>query len=117
MKTVDYSTIASLRTCSLCEETGGHKLGRPPWLECPYASSQRVYVTWKKEKKLIWPTYQYNVKTNDSSCTLEVFYSNRAVPAGKYNCEISNTEGAETCQAHVNFNLVVLRLLGSGAPW
>lgn len=79
-----------------------HLLGRPLRLECTYSGSQRVSVTWMKDDKLIWASYQYNVKTTDSSCTLEVLNSNRAESAGKYTCQISNAEGSDSCHAHVN---------------
>lgn len=59
-------------------------------------------MTWKKDDKLIWASYQYNVKTTDSSCDLEVLNSDSAAAAGKYTCEISNAEGSVACCAHVN---------------
>lgn len=80
----------------VCQE-----LGKPLRLECTYAGSQRVYVTWKKDEKLIWASYQYNVKTTDSTCVLEVLYSDRPTAAGKYTCEISNAEGTAACHAYV----------------
>lgn len=55
-----------------------------------------------KDDKLIWASYQYNVKTTDSSCTLEVLNSDRAESAGKYTCQISNAERSDACHAHVN---------------
>lgn len=79
-----------------------HELGKPLRLECTYTGSQRVYVTWTKDDKLIWASYQYNVKTTDSSCVLEILNSDSVAAAGKYTCEISNTEGSEACYAHVN---------------
>ncbi|KAM4609388.1 titin-like [Polymixia lowei] len=76
-------------------------VGQPLKLMCTYTGSQRVYVTWKKDDKPIWASYQYNVKTTDSTCVLEVLNSDRSEAAGKYTCEISNAEGSDTCHAHV----------------
>ncbi len=64
-------------------------------------------MTWKKDDKLIWASYQYNVKTTDSLCVLEVLNSERAAAAGKYTCEISNAEGTDTCHAHVKIGNTV----------
>lgn len=79
-----------------------HELGKPLRLECTYTGSQRVNVTWKKDNKLIWASYLYNVKTTDSSCVLEVLNSDRVAAAGKYSCEISNAESSAICHAHVH---------------
>ena len=76
-------------------------VGRPLKLVCTYTGSQRVHVTWKKDDKLIWASYQYNVLTTDSTCSLEVLYSDRPAAAGKYSCEISNEAGIDVCHAHV----------------
>lgn len=87
-----------------------HELGKPLRLECTYTGSQRVNVTWKKDGKLIWASYQYNVKTTASSCVLEVLYSDRAAAAGHYTCEISNAEGTDTCHAHVKIGNILTHL-------
>lgn len=77
-------------------------VGHPLKLVCTYAGSQRVHVTWKKDGKLIWASYEYNVKTTDSSCTLDVLNSDRPHAAGIYTCEISNGAGSDVCHAHVS---------------
>ena len=77
-------------------------VGQPLKLVCTYTGSQRVHVTWKKDDKLIWASYQYNVLTTDSTCSLEVLYSDRPAAAGKYSCEISNEAGSDVCHAHVS---------------
>lgn len=79
-----------------------HTLGRPLRLHCEFSGSQRVNVTWRKDDRLIWASYQYNVTTTDSSCTLDVLNADRAAAAGKYTCEITNAEGTDTCHAHVS---------------
>ena len=81
-------------------------VGQPLKLVCVYTGSQRVYVTWKKDGKLIWASYQYNVKTTDSTCTLEVLNSDRPEAAGTYSCEISNGAGTDVCQARVSLGKV-----------
>lgn len=90
-----------------------HFLGQPLKLECTYSGSQRVSVTWMKDNKFIWASYKYNMKTTDSSCTLEVLNSDRAESAGRYTCQISNAEGSDTCHAHVNIgnNLIPARAM------
>lgn len=77
-------------------------VGRPLKLVCTYTGSQRVHVTWKKDGKHIWASYEYNVKTTDSSCTLDVLYSDRPHAAGIYTCEISNGAGSDVCHARVS---------------
>ncbi|KAK0143510.1 Titin [Merluccius polli] len=76
-------------------------VGQPLKLVCTYTGSQRVHVTWKKDDKLIWASYQYNVLTTNSTCSLEVLYSDRPEASGKYSCEISNEAGRDVCHAHV----------------
>ena len=82
-------------------EDTSFRVGQPLKLVCKYTGSQRVQVTWKKDDKLIWASYQYNVLTTDSTCSLEVLYSDRPAAAGKYSCEITNGAGSDFCQAHV----------------
>ncbi|XP_068457588.1 titin-like [Clinocottus analis] len=83
-------------------EDVSYRLGDPLSLTCTYAGSQRVHVSWTKDGKLIWASYQYNVKTSDSSCTLEVLNSDRQEAAGLYSCQLSNTEGSAVCNAYVS---------------
>ena len=82
-------------------ENTSFSIGQPLKLVCKYTGSQRVQVTWKKDDKLIWASYQYNVLTTDSTCSLEVLYSDRPAAAGKYSCEITNAAGSDFCHAHV----------------
>lgn len=58
-------------------------------------------VTWRKDGKLIWASYQYNMKTTEDTCVLQVLNSDREEAAGTYSCEISNTGGRDVCQANV----------------
>lgn len=81
-------------------------VGQPLKLICAYTGSQRVHVTWKKDGKLIWASYQYNVKTTDSTCILEVLNSDRPDAAGTYSCEICNGAGTDVCQARVSLGNV-----------
>ena len=81
-------------------------VGQPLKLVCTYAGSQRVYVTWKKDNKDIWASYQYNVKTTASTCILEVLNSDRPEAAGTYTCEISNGAGTDVCHARVSLGNV-----------
>ena len=83
-------------------EDTSFRVGQPLKLVCKYIGSQRVQVTWKKDDKLIWASYQYNVLTTDSTCALEVLCSDRPAAAGKYSCEISNEAGSDVCHAHVS---------------
>lgn len=76
-------------------------LGRPLTLYCAYSASPRVHVNWRKDGKPIWASYKYNVKTTDNSCVLEVLNSDRLEAAGKYSCEISNSQNTAFCYAQV----------------
>lgn len=58
-------------------------------------------VVWKKDGKLIWASYQYNVKTSQDACVLEVLHSDTEAAAGTYTCEISNCGGSDVCHARV----------------
>lgn len=77
-------------------------VGQPLKLVCTYIGTQKVHVTWKKDGKLIWASYQYNVKTTDSTCILDVLNSDRPDAAGMYTCQISNGAGADICHARVS---------------
>lgn len=86
-------------------------VGQPLKLVCSYTGSQRVNVTWKKDGKLIWASYQYNVKTTDSTCILDILNSDRPEAAGRYTCEISNGAGTDICHACVSLGKVTNLLL------
>ena len=90
-----------VRFIKMLEDTS-FRVGQPLKLVCNYIGSQMVQVTWKKDDKMIWASYQYNVLTTDSTCSLEVLYSDRPLAAGKYSCEITNEIGSDFCQAHVS---------------
>lgn len=81
-------------------------VGQPLKLVCTYAGSQRVSVVWKKDGMMIWASYQYTVKTTDSTCILEVLDSDRPQAAGIYSCEISDRAGTDVCKACVGIGKV-----------
>lgn len=83
-------------------QDASHRLGDPLSLTCTYAGSKRAHVSRTKDGKLIWASYQYNVKTGDSSCTLEVLNSDSQDAAGLYSCQLSNAEGSAACDAYVS---------------
>lgn len=94
------------------------RVGEPLTLRVAFTGSQRVNVTWKKDGGPIWASYQYNVKTTDCSCVLDVLNSDREEAHGRYTCEISNTQGSDICHAYVklgntNLNYTVLLFLSS----
>ncbi|XP_078030797.1 leucine-rich repeats and immunoglobulin-like domains protein 1 [Epinephelus lanceolatus] len=82
------------------------RLGQPLSLYCAYSASPRVYVSWRKDGKPIWASYKYNVKTTDNACVLEVLNSDRLEAAGRYSCEISNSENTAICYAQVTLEPV-----------
>lgn len=76
--------------------------GKPLRLEVTFAGTPRINVTWKKDGKPIWASYQYNVITTDTSCILEVLNADRMEAAGRYSCEIDNGVGSDRCEAQVS---------------
>lgn len=76
--------------------------GKPLRLEVTFAGTPRVNVTWMKDGKLIWASYQYNVITTDTSCILEVLNSDRMEAGGRYSCEVDNGVGSDRCEAQVS---------------
>lgn len=77
------------------------RVGEPLTLRVAFVGSQRMNVSWRKDGRPIWASYQYNVKTTDCSCVLEVLNSDREEARGRYTCEISNAEGSDICHAYV----------------
>ena len=77
------------------------ELAQPLKLECTFTGTPRIYINWLKDGKIIWASYQYNVRTTDTSCILEVLNSDRYEAAGRYSCEISNGAGTDICHAQV----------------
>lgn len=75
---------------------------KPLRLEVTFAGTPRVNVCWKKDGKLIWASYQFNVITTDTSCILEVLNSDRMEAAGRYSCEVDNGVGSDRCEAQVS---------------
>lgn len=85
-------------------------------LRVAFSGSPRVNVSWRKDGRPIWASYQYNVRTTDCGCVLEVLNSDREEACGRYTCEISNTEGSDICHAYVklgNTNRVLVVLITS----
>lgn len=58
-------------------------------------------VAWKKDGKLIWASYRYNVKVTRDTCVLEVLDTHQQEAAGTYTCEVSNAGGSDICHADV----------------
>lgn len=85
-----------------------YKIGRPLMLECTFAGSQRIRVSWTKDSKPVWASYKYNVKTTDSSSALQVLNSDSGEAVGRYSCEISNSESSAVCHSVVR--------IGTAAP-
>lgn len=77
------------------------RLGQPLLLYCVYSASPRVYVSWRKDGKPIWASYKYNVKNTNNSCVLEVLNNDQLEAAGRYSCEISNSENTAVCYAQI----------------
>lgn len=77
------------------------RLREPLILQCSFTGGQTVSVAWRKDGKLIWASYKYNIKTTEDTCILEVLNSDRKEAAGKYSCEISNAEGSDVSHANV----------------
>lgn len=65
-------------------------------------------MTWKKDDKLIWASYKYNVKTSCDTCILEVLNSDRIEAVGRYTCEISNAAGSDVCHANVKLGKLLI---------
>ena len=76
--------------------------GKPLRLEVTFAGTPKVNLSWKKDGKLIWASYQYNMSTTDTSCILEVLNCDRMEAAGRYSCEIDNGVGSDKCEAQVS---------------
>lgn len=86
-------------------------LGQPLQLLCTYSGSPRVSVAWTKDGKPIWASYQYNVRTTNSSCVLEILNSDRPAAGGTYACAISNGAGSDKCHARVSLGNISKPLL------
>lgn len=82
-------------------EDTSFRLGQQLGLYCAYCGSPPIYVSWRKDGKPIWASYKYNVRTTDNACVLEVLNSDRLEAAGRYSCEISNSENSATCSSLV----------------
>lgn len=70
-------------------------------------------MTWRKDGKLIWASYKYNVKTTNDTCILEVLNSDREEAVGRYTCEVSNAEGSVICHANVKLGKPLKRRTSS----
>lgn len=82
------------------------RLGQKLVLYCAFSGSPPIYVSWRKDGKPIWASYKYNVQTTDSCCILEVLNSDRLEAAGRYSCEISNSENSAACSALVKLGKI-----------
>lgn len=71
-----------------------------------FTGRQKISVSWRKDGKLIWASYQYNVQTTDCGCRLDVLNSDREEASGRYTCEISSSEGSDICHANVKLGKV-----------
>lgn len=100
MQLTDHYSTEPARFIRKLEDTY-FRLREPLSLQCSFTGSQRVSVAWRKDGKLIWASYKYNVKTTEDTCILEVLNSDGEEAAGKYSCEISNVEGSDICHANV----------------
>lgn len=58
-------------------------------------------VVWKKDGKLIWASYRYNMKMTHDTCVLDILDTDKEEAAGTYTCEVSNAEGTDICHARV----------------
>lgn len=64
-------------------------------------------MSWKKDGRPIWASYKYNVKTTDNFSVLEILNSDRLEAAGRYSCEISNSENSAICSAQVKLGKIL----------
>ncbi len=60
-----------------------------------------MFITWYKDGKQLYASYQYNTKVTSNSCILECLHECNNETNGKYSCEVSNVYGTDICHAQV----------------